>query len=98
MVDVADKPLTKRTATAVGRIYIPLVAYELVIAVYPSSDSHPEPANEEDRVKGRAYRTGKGGTLAVAQLAAIMASKKTADLIPLCHPLNLTNVTITLSR
>jgi molybdenum cofactor biosynthesis protein MoaC len=95
MVDVADKPLTKRTATAVGRIYIPLVAYELVTAIYPSSDSHPEPANEEDRAKARAYR--KGDTLAVAQLAAIMASKKTADLIPLCHPLNLTNVTVTLT-
>jgi cyclic pyranopterin phosphate synthase len=39
----------------------------------------------------------KGDALTVAQLAAIMGSKKTADLIPLCHPLNLTNVAVTLT-
>ena len=36
----------------------------------------------------------KGDVLAVARLAGIMASKKTADLIPLCHPLPLTHVEI----
>ncbi|WP_394753902.1 cyclic pyranopterin monophosphate synthase MoaC [Crenothrix sp.] len=34
----------------------------------------------------------KGDVLAVARIAGIMASKKTADLIPLCHPLPLTHV------
>ena len=34
----------------------------------------------------------KGDVLAVARLAGIMAAKKTADLIPLCHPLALTSV------
>jgi cyclic pyranopterin phosphate synthase len=34
----------------------------------------------------------KGDVLAVARVAGIMAAKKTADLIPLCHPLALTNV------
>ncbi|HEY7902484.1 MAG TPA: cyclic pyranopterin monophosphate synthase MoaC [Casimicrobiaceae bacterium] len=34
----------------------------------------------------------KGDVLGVARIAAIMASKRTADLIPLCHPLALTNV------
>ena len=38
----------------------------------------------------------KGDVLAVARLAGIMASKKTADLIPLCHPLPLTHVEINL--
>jgi cyclic pyranopterin monophosphate synthase len=36
----------------------------------------------------------KGDVFAAARLAGIMAAKKTADLIPLCHPLALTKVTI----
>ena len=39
----------------------------------------------------------KGDVLAVARIAGIMASKKTADLIPLCHPLSLTHVAIDLA-
>ncbi len=39
----------------------------------------------------------KGDVLAVARVAAIMASKKTADLIPLCHPIPLTKVAIDLT-
>ncbi|QIG80430.1 cyclic pyranopterin monophosphate synthase MoaC [Stakelama tenebrarum] len=38
----------------------------------------------------------KGDVLAVARVAGIMAAKKTAELIPLCHPLPLTKVTIDL--
>src|SRR6478735_8169784 len=38
----------------------------------------------------------KGDALATAQLAGIMAAKRTADLIPLCHPLPLTNVEVSL--
>ncbi len=34
----------------------------------------------------------KGDVLGVAQTAGIMAAKKTSDLIPMCHPLNLTSV------
>jgi cyclic pyranopterin monophosphate synthase len=37
----------------------------------------------------------KGDVLAVAQVAGIMAAKKTADWIPMCHPLSLTGVNIT---
>lgn len=36
----------------------------------------------------------KGDVLGIARIAGIMASKKTADLIPLCHPLALTKVTV----
>ncbi|WP_309622917.1 cyclic pyranopterin monophosphate synthase MoaC [Novosphingobium sp.] len=36
----------------------------------------------------------KGDVLAAARIAGIMAAKKTADLIPLCHPLALTSVTV----
>ncbi|MEM6899495.1 MAG: cyclic pyranopterin monophosphate synthase MoaC [Pseudomonadota bacterium] len=38
--------------------------------------------------------TRKGDPLAIAELAGIMASKRTADLIPLCHPLPLTKVRV----
>ena len=38
----------------------------------------------------------KGDVLSVAQLAGIMAAKKTPDLIPLCHPLELTSITVDL--
>lgn len=38
----------------------------------------------------------KGDVLGIARLAGIMGAKKTADLIPLCHPLPLTNVTLDL--
>jgi cyclic pyranopterin monophosphate synthase len=37
-------------------------------------------------------RIAKGDVLAVAQVAGIMAAKRTADLIPMCHPLGLTSV------
>ncbi|MEQ1487663.1 MAG: cyclic pyranopterin monophosphate synthase MoaC [Methylotenera sp.] len=37
----------------------------------------------------------KGDVLGIARIAAIQASKKTADLIPLCHPISLTKVAIT---
>jgi cyclic pyranopterin phosphate synthase len=38
----------------------------------------------------------KGDVLTVAQLAGIMAAKRTSDLIPLCHPLDLSSVTVDL--
>ena len=39
----------------------------------------------------------KGDVLSVAKIAGIMAAKRTAELIPLCHPLPLTNVELTFS-
>ena len=39
----------------------------------------------------------KGDVLAVAQLAGIMGAKRTGDLVPLCHPLGLDGVEVTLS-
>ena len=38
----------------------------------------------------------KGDALATAQLAGIMAAKRTSELIPLCHPLPLTHIEVTL--
>ena len=42
-------------------------------------------------------RAKKGDVLAVARLAGIMAAKRTADLIPLCHPLPVTAVAVELT-
>ncbi len=39
----------------------------------------------------------KGDVLGIARIAGIMAAKKTADLVPLCHPLALTHVNIELT-
>jgi cyclic pyranopterin phosphate synthase len=45
----------------------------------------------------KAGRIGKGDVLAVSQVAAIMAAKKTSDWIPMCHPLSLTGVDVCFS-
>jgi len=42
----------------------------------------------------REHRSPKGDPLETARLAGIMAAKKTADLIPLCHPLALTHIDV----
>jgi cyclic pyranopterin phosphate synthase len=42
----------------------------------------------------RAHRTPKGDPLETARIAGIMAAKRTAELIPLCHPLPLTHVDV----
>lgn len=64
MVDVGEKPATRRTAVAEG-----------VIRMLPDTLA----AVEEGRVE-------KGEALAVARIAAIEGAKRTASLIPLCHP------------
>ncbi len=42
-------------------------------------------------------RAGKGDVLGIARIAGIMGAKKTADLIPLCHPLPITKVALELT-
>jgi cyclic pyranopterin monophosphate synthase len=49
---------------------------------------HPETAQ-------RIRQLPKGDALVTAQLAGVMAAKRTAELIPLCHPLPLTNIDLT---
>lgn len=74
MVDVSEKPETKRIATAKGRIYMAAETLTLI---------------EQGGVK-------KGDVYTVARIGAIMAAKKTADLIPLCHPLPIQNIQVDL--
>lgn len=45
-----------------------------------------------ERIRSQSVR--KGNVLETARIAGIMAAKKTAELIPMCHPLNLTHVQI----
>jgi cyclic pyranopterin phosphate synthase len=74
MVDVSEKPVTSRSATAKGCIRMKPGTLKLILA---------------DNLK-------KGNALEVARLAGIMAAKKTADLIPLCHPLAISKVEVEL--
>lgn len=53
-----------------------------------------EPATLELLRQGR---TPKGSVVQTAELAGIMAAKKTAELVPLCHPLALTKVDVTIA-
>ena len=73
MVDVSEKSVTVRSATAEGLIRVSPEVFEAV---------------ERKTVK-------KGDVLTVAQVAGIMGCKRTAELIPMCHLLNLTNATLT---
>jgi cyclic pyranopterin phosphate synthase len=75
MVDVTDKPVTERTATARGHVAMAAATLALITG---------------GEVK-------KGDVLGTARLAGIMAAKRTSDLIPLCHPLPLSSVTLDLA-
>jgi cyclic pyranopterin phosphate synthase len=88
MVDVSDKIPIKRIATASGRIYITKTTYDLITSTYPQQQG----TSAENRAVEKARR--KGDALTIAQLAGIMGAKKTADLIPLCHPLALSKVDV----
>ncbi|KAG9085126.1 hypothetical protein FRC06_003721 [Ceratobasidium sp. 370] len=87
MVDVSSKDVTHRSATAIGRIVIPPHAYKMITG--DGSITKDTPATRKGKL-------GKGDVLATAQLAGIMAAKRTSDLIPLCHPLPINHIEVTL--
>ncbi|PPQ63833.1 hypothetical protein CVT24_009783 [Panaeolus cyanescens] len=93
MVDVGEKNPTKRTATASGRIYIPKIAYNLITKTYDTEVQDGSQTDEKALEKARR----KGDALTVAQLAAIMGAKQTPNLIPLCHPLQLSKIDVKLT-
>ena len=72
MVDVGEKPLSRRRAVARATVRM-----------------SPETAR-------RLRELPKGDALATAQVAGIMAAKRTSELIPLCHPLPLTHIEVSL--
>ncbi|MDQ3122150.1 MAG: cyclic pyranopterin monophosphate synthase MoaC [Actinomycetota bacterium] len=73
MVDVGDKPVSRRRAVASASVQMAQATAETI------------------------RELPKGDALVTAQLAGIMAAKRTAELIPLCHPLPLTNVDVRLA-
>ena len=73
MVDVSNKEVTPRRATASARVLL----------------------SRETIEKLRAGANPKGDPLEIARIAGIMAAKKTPDLIPLCHQINLSKVNVT---
>jgi cyclic pyranopterin phosphate synthase len=75
MVDVSEKAITSRIATACGTIHMRAETLALIL---------------NDKIE-------KGDVFSVARVAAIMAAKKTSELIPMCHPLNLTSIEVELT-
>jgi cyclic pyranopterin phosphate synthase len=72
MVDVGEKPVTKRIAVAEGSV---IMARETLAMI-------------------RAGNAKKGDVIATARIAGIMAAKRTHELIPLCHPIALSAITV----
>jgi len=60
-----------------------------------SGEIHMQP---ETLVHIRQGKLKKGDVLAVADVAAVMAAKKTSDLIPMCHPLMLSGIDVTFTE
>lgn len=75
MVDISDKSVTARTATARATVSMKAETLQLIL-----DGGHK-----------------KGDVFATARIAGIQAAKKCADLIPLCHPLALSKITVDLS-
>ncbi|MFO1130529.1 MAG: cyclic pyranopterin monophosphate synthase MoaC [Hyphomicrobiales bacterium] len=72
MVDVSEKDVTSRSATAKALVEMLPATLALIL-------------------EGKAK---KGDVIATARIAGIMAAKKTHELIPLCHPLMISKVTV----
>ncbi len=72
MVDISEKPYSRREAEAEGRIIL----------------------KGETIRRIREKRVEKGDVMEVAKVAAIQSVKKTPDILPLCHPIRITNVDV----
>ena len=76
MVDVGDKPISERRASAEAVVVMSEATLDLI------------------------FKGGlpKGDAIGTSRLAGIMAAKRTSDLIPLCHPLSILDVTVDVDR
>jgi len=84
MVDVTGKMSSQREARASGHITLSPEAFELVLKNSASQES-----------AGISFTSGgKGDVMGVARLAGIMAAKNTHHMIPLCHALLLTHISV----
>ena len=75
MVDVGEKPPTRRTAVAGARVLVSRETFDLI----------------------RSGGMKKGDVLTVAQIAGVMGAKRTPDLIPMCHPILIDGIDLSLS-
>ena len=74
MVDVGEKPKSRRTAAAAARVLVSRNTFDLI----------------------RSGGMKKGDVLTVAQIAGVMGAKRTPDLIPMCHPVLIDGVDLSL--
>ncbi|HUY55906.1 MAG TPA: cyclic pyranopterin monophosphate synthase MoaC [Candidatus Nanopelagicaceae bacterium] len=72
MVDVGDRPISDREATATGFVRV----------------------SDRARAAIAAGTLSKGDVLEVCRVAGIMAAKRTPELIPLCHPISISHVSV----
>lgn len=75
MVNVGEKDVTRRSATAAGKVLVNRKTMELI----------------------RSGGMKKGDVLTVAQVAGIMGTKKTPDIIAMCHPVQIDGADISLT-
>jgi len=90
MVDVGDKSVTRRTATASCLIMLPPETLAALGVSYGVSNSHAS------RAAVSTLTSKKGPILGTAVVAGVMAAKRTSDTLPFCHPLPLDGVDIDL--
>ena len=74
MVDVGEKPKSRRTAAAAARVLVSRNTFDLI----------------------RSGGMKKGDVLTVAQIAGVMGAKRTPDLIPMCHPVLIDGIDLSL--
>lgn len=92
MVDVSAKGATTRTATARALVSLPAAVRERLAAAGGNGAGRAGSGSGADIV------TAKGPVFHTARIAGIMAAKRTAELIPLCHPIGLEDCTIDIDR
>jgi len=78
MVDVSEKEITSRTATAQSTVHFPSTVFK--------------------QLSKNNFLSTKGSIFHTAIIAGTMAAKRTAELIPLCHPLSLSQVNIDIEK
>lgn len=74
MVDVGEKPVSRRTAIAAARVLVNHSTFDLI----------------------RSGGMKKGDVLTVAQIAGVMGAKRTPELIPMCHPIMIEGIDLSL--
>ena len=101
---VGTGPADTGAATPAGLSHVDAAGAARMVDVSAKAESHRMArAGGEIRMRAdalalvRENRAAKGDVLGVARLAGVMAAKRTADLIPLCHPLPITSADVRLT-